>query len=218
MLTKSKKKKRFFRTLLTLLSVLLLLVFFINIYEITEANPYILTEEELLSDSADADCILVLGCSAYADGTLSSMLKERVETGIQLYQDGLSSVLLMSGVKDEEGYDEVDPMKNAAVASGVPADCVYVDEAGINTCNSMYRARFVLGADSVIIVTQRYHLYRSVYIARSLGLDAYGVCCDDIYYPGAFARWGREVLARVKAFAYCLAKPEARNMSLPVAP
>lgn len=83
-----------------------------------------------------------------------------------------------------------------------------MDHAGFSTYESMYRARDVFGAKRIIIVTQRYHLYRAVYIARSLGLEAWGVTSDYNRYAGQFARDVREVLARVKDFGTSIFQPE----------
>ncbi len=209
------KKGRFWRGLLVLGCIGLLALFFINIYEITEANPYFLSEEEA-AELEDVDCVLVLGCSVYADGTLCPMLQDRVDCGIRLYKMGASPKLLMSGDHRDDGYDEVNPMKHEAIAQGVPSEDVFMDHAGINTYNSMYRARDVFGAKKIIIVTQRYHLYRSVFYARKLGLDAYGVACEQVSYYGAFSRWGREVLARVKAFGYTIIQPSPEFLGDPI--
>ena len=156
----------------------------------------------------DVDCIIVLGCQVRDDGTPSHMLEDRLKRSVSLYKLGAAPKILMSGDHGREGYDEVDTMKHYAVDAGIPSTDVFMDHAGFSTYETMYRAKEVFCAKKVLIVTQEYHLYRSVYIAQQLGLDAYGVACDYRTYYGQTARDLREILARVKDFGMTLVKPE----------
>ncbi len=97
-------------------------------------------------------------------------------------------------------------MKDYLVENGISADCVYIDHAGFSTYESMYRARDVFKAQKVLIVTQKYHLYRAVYVARQLGIEAYGLDREELKYP--VKNNIREAAARVKDFFYCIEKPE----------
>ncbi|MBQ4625986.1 MAG: YdcF family protein, partial [Clostridia bacterium] len=153
------------------------------------------------------DCILVLGCGVHGD-TPSHMLEDRLLQGIALYHDGLSPKMIMSGDHGREHYDEVNVMKSFAVERGVASADVFMDHAGFSTYESMYRAKEVFQAEKILIVTQKYHLYRAVYDARALGLDAYGVASDPRTYAGQLYRDIREVLARSKDFVYSVFKPE----------
>lgn len=156
----------------------------------------------------DVDCILVLGCGVKADGTPSLMLKDRLERGVQLHQQGVAPKLLMSGDHGQEDYDEVGAMKAFATAAGIPSWDVFMDHAGFSTYESMYRAKEVFQAQRVVIVSQEYHLYRAIYIAQALGLDAYGVAAEGENYPGQWGRDVREVLAQAKDFVTTIAKPQ----------
>lgn len=171
------------------------------------------TEKYILSADAAArlegvDCVLVLGCSVRPDGSPSDMLYDRMRRGVELYEMGAAPKLLVSGDHGQVEYNEVDAMKRFALERGVPAEDIFMDHAGFSTYESMYRAKEIFGAKKIIIVTQEYHLYRAVYIARRLGLDAYGVDADYRDYSGQFNRDVREVLARVKDFFSCVFKPE----------
>ena len=139
---------------------------------------------------------------------ISPMLEDRLQRGIALYNAGAAPKLLMTGDHGREGYNEVGVMKRVAVEAGVPSEDVFMDHAGFSTYESMYRARDIFHAKKVIIVTQQYHLYRAVYIARSLGLDAYGVNCDYRTHGDQFFRDVREILARVKDFATSIIQPK----------
>ena len=144
------------------------------------------------------------------------MLYDRLQRSVEMYEAGVSDRLLMTGDHGREGYDEVDTMKGFAVEAGIPSECVFMDHAGFSTYESMYRAKAIFGAQKVLIVTQGYHLYRAVYIARQLGLEAYGVDADYRGYSGQTARDVREVLARVKDVGSCIFKPEPTYLGEPI--
>lgn len=172
----------------------------------SSASGYIIDTQS--AAGLDADCILVLGAGVNENGEPRLLLRDRLNTGTQLYQMGASNRLLMSGDHGRKDYDEVNGMKNYAVrTANIEPDDIFMDHAGFSTYESMYRARDVFDVDSVIIVTQKYHLYRAVYDARSLGLDARGVACDPGEYHGQIWLDMREVLARSKDLIYCIFKP-----------
>ncbi len=165
----------------------------------------------LTQDGEQFDCILVLGCAVYENGTMSNMLRDRVEVGILLYQLGLSRTILMSGDNRDMYYNEVEPMRAAAVEAGIPEDCIEVDRYGLSTYESLYRAIHERGYRKIVIVTQQYHLYRAVYVAEKLGAEAVGVSADKRAYRGQWKRSGREVLARCKDVVYGLVQPEVKH-------
>ncbi|HOJ81245.1 MAG TPA: ElyC/SanA/YdcF family protein [Clostridiales bacterium] len=180
-------------------------LFGINEYVKASVRDRIITAEE--AAGLDADCILVLGAHV-AGETPSLMLRDRLDCGIELYKAGASDRLLMSGDHGRKNYDEVNVMKQFAIDAGVPSSHVFMDHAGFSTYESLYRARDVFISKKIIIVTQEYHLYRALYIAERLGLEAYGVAAAHAEYPGQSYREFREVLARTKDFFYVIAKPE----------
>ena len=152
---------------------------------------------------------MVLGSSVYGN-TLAPTVENRVLTGLALYEGGSSDRLLMSGDHGKKDYDEVNSMKQYCVDKGVEPNVIFLDHAGFSTYDSMYRARDIFGVRKVIIVTQGYHLYRAVYIARALGLEAYGVVADgpDHSFLSDLRNQVRESLARVKDFVICIIEPE----------
>lgn len=154
------------------------------------------------------DCILVLGCGVKDDGTPSDMLMDRILTGVELYEQGVAPVIIMSGDHGKENYDEVNTMKNYAIKLGVPAEKIFLDHAGFSTYESMYRANAIFGVKSAAIVTQEYHLYRAMHDAKTFGIDTTGVPADKHKYYGQTARDIREIIARNKDFLFCLFKPK----------
>ena len=156
----------------------------------------------------DVDCILVLGCWVNPQGQPSHMLHDRLTRGVELYDLKAAPKLLMSGDHGQVSYDEVAAMKQFAVDHGIASENIFMDHAGFSTYESLYRAKEIFQADKIVIVTQEYHLYRALYIANRLGIEAYGVSSDYHTYYGQFTRDCREILARVKDCIYCIFKPE----------
>lgn len=183
------------------------LVLCINLWVTGSVRGSILTQEQT-AGLRDVDCIIVLGCQVRSDGSPSHMLEDRLRQGVALYTLGAAPKLLMSGDHGTDGYDEVDAMKQYAVESGVPSEDVFMDHAGFSTYETMCRAKKIFQAEKVLIVTQRYHLYRAVYLANALGMEAYGVAAEYRQYSGQFARDVREVLARVKDFGMAIFQPD----------
>ena len=182
-------------------------VFGVNGYVKHIGGAAILTAEQA-AELDGIDCIIVLGCQVRADGTPSDMLRDRLTRGIELYTLGAAPKLLMSGDHGRVEYDEVGTMKQYAIDAGIPSADIFKDHAGFSTYETVYRAKEVFAAQRVIIVTQAYHLYRALYIAEKLGLEAYGVPSDYHTYVGQSMREGREILARCKDFAISVWKPE----------
>lgn len=204
----SRKFKRIISAILLLCFIAVQIPLLLNVYMLEYSNRYFLTVEE--AAEMEFDCVLVLGAGVWGDSP-SHMLEERLNKGIEVYKTGCTDRLLMSGDHGRQDYDEVNVMKNFAVDSGAVSSHVFMDHAGFSTYESMYRARDVFQVKSVVIVTQKYHLYRAVYNARKLGLDAYGVCADGQYNYDIFVRSynnSREALARCKDFIWCIFKPE----------
>lgn len=185
--------------------ILVLILGGINLYVIFKVKGRIVPLEQ--AAGIKADCVLVLGAGVRGDGAPTPMLKDRLTQGVALYQVGASDRLLMSGDHGAPEYDEVNAMKQFAIESGVPSEKVFMDHAGFSTYESVYRAQAVFQAKKVIIVSQGYHLYRALYVADALGMEAYGVTADLQPYQGQWARQGREALARVKDFFFSLFKP-----------
>lgn len=179
---------------------------YLNRIVISAAGDRVLTETE--AEQLDGvDCILVLGAGVYANKYPSAMLEDRLAEGVALYHLGVSDRLLMSGDNGKINYNEVKVMKDYAIKAGVPSEHVFQDHAGFSTYESMYRARDVFAAKKIVIVTQDYHMYRALYIAQALGLDAYGVVSNPRLYEGQALRDCREILARAKDVFYCIFKP-----------
>lgn len=206
--------KRIIKATGSIILVALAAVIGINLYMCHTVRDLIVAPETAYYTAAD--CILVLGAGVREDGSPSNMLEDRLLTGIDIYENGLCKTLLMSGDHGHSDYDEVNCMKSYAAAAGVPTEDIFMDHAGFSTYESMYRARDVFGAKKVVIVTQEYHLYRALYVAKSLGLDAVGVSADLRTYYGQSLRETRELAARIKDVCYTIFEPLPTYLGDPI--
>ena len=145
------------------------------------------------------DCILVLGAGLRSDGSPSDMLADRLRGAVALYEQGVSSVIVLSGDRSGEDYDEVSAMVSYCLAAGVPEASLVSDPFGFSTYESVVNT-LAAGYDRFVVVTQTYHLYRALYIAESLGAESVGFSADYHSYRGQPMRDAREVMARVKDF------------------
>ena len=208
-----QKKRRWVKLLLILIFAGLLSAGGINWFVVRRSGKEIQSLQKLASQkSRKADAVVVLGAKVRKDGSMSLMLKERVDLGIQAYKQGLADRIIMSGDHGTGGYDEVSTMKTYAIEKGVPSEHIFKDHAGFSTYETMYRAKDVFRAKSIIVVTQKYHLYRAVYDAKALGLEVKGISCDKAVYKGDKARKFREAIARIKDFGYTAVKPKPKYL------
>lgn len=198
--------KKVLKYIIIFIIIIAIIILGINLYVILSTKKQII-EEEKYTELSDIDCIIILG-AGIVEGKPSHMLEDRLLEGIKLYQNNVSDKIIMSGDHGRKEYDEVNVMKNYAIQKGVPSENIFMDHAGFSTYESIYRARDIFKARKVVIVTQKYHLYRALYIANQLGIEAYGVGADPRQYVGRIYREMREILARNKDFIKCIFKPE----------
>lgn len=210
------KKKRLIKKLILLAGIgiafVLAVLFIINAVVIGTADKFVYSIDEI-DDLVKADCVLVLGSLVYSDDRLSHVLQDRVDYAIKIYKAGKADKLLFTGDHGQTEYDEVNSMMNYAVKKGVPKEDIFLDHAGFSTYESMVRARDVFCVSDVIIVTQKFHISRALYIANQLGLNATGVNSNPRRYLNAAKDAMRESLARVKDFFYVnIFRPEPKYL------
>ena len=174
-----------------------------NIVVCASSAKYIYDRNNIQELDNDFDCILVLGAGVYSDGTPTPMLNDRLVVACEAYEAGCSNRLVMSGDHISADYNEPKAMKNFAIEQGIDSKVIFLDHAGISTYDSIYRAINIYGAEKILIVTQKYHLYRAIYLAQSMGAEAYGVSANLRSYIGQPKYTVREWAARVKDFAIC---------------
>ena len=200
-----KKKRALIAVIATLSTLLLCAIVGLGIINSIVKKG---TAEQILAPEAtaqlkDVDCILVLGAKIMPGGTPSHVLEDRMRRAVSLYDSEATPVLLVSGDHGQREYDEVTAMKQYAVDHGVPSSDVFMDHAGFETYDSVYRAKETFQAKRVIIVSNRAHLLGALYIAKQLGMEAWGVSSDYREYVSAPGVGLKGFLERVNIFFKC---------------
>ena len=178
-----------------------------------ESKPYIYQDKDLIPHT---DTALIPGASVSLDGVMSPVLKDRANAAIVLYNNQKVNTILISGDNSTTTYNEVSPVKLYLIAYGIPEENIYLDYAGFDTYSTMYRARDIFLVKNMTVVTQSFHLPRAVYLARHLGITAYGYDANDGHY--LLKNYIREWFADVKAMINLLVntKPKYLGKIVPV--
>lgn len=152
---------------------------------------------------------IVFGAGLWRDGAPTPILQDRVETGANLYFAGKVEKILMTGDNSLVEYNEPEAMRQYALKLGVPDSAIVLDYAGRRTYDSCYRAKEIFRLREVILVTQKFHLARALFLCNALGLDGVGVEANNrSYHKSALLIWNfRELPATLTAFADVLTRP-----------
>jgi vancomycin permeability regulator SanA len=205
--------KKIVKFIITTIIITILLILITNINMIISTKTKIKDKKEL--ENEDIDCIIILGAGVRGNNP-SPMLEDRLITGIEVYNDKISTKIIVSGDHGQEHYDEVNVMKNYLKNNGIKDENIFMDHAGFSTYDSIYRAKKIFKAKKIVIVTQKYHLYRALYIAEKLNIDAYGIPSDKRNYRFQTKREIREIAARFKDFIKCIFKPKSKCLGEPI--
>lgn len=205
--------KRLARGVILALGLLAALVLFCYGWVNLSAHKLIYEDIEALPE---AQAAVILGAAILQSGDPSPVLRHRIDTAIRIYEAGKVEKLLVTGDNGTFAYNEVDPARKYLLERGIPEEDIFLDYAGFDTYSSMYRARDIFLAGSVIVVSQGFHLPRAIFIAKHLGLEAYGMKADRGDY--LFKNYAREVLADVKAVGDLLLgrEPEYLGEEIPI--
>ena len=192
-----KAIKKLFITLLFIGIALAVIISSTNIYIMLVGKANFTTIDEI---DGKYDCAIVPGAKVGSDGTVSYMLRDRLDFAYELYNKGAVNKILVSGDHGDTNYDEVNAMRQYLLDKDVKIEDIFMDHAGFDTYSTMYRAKEIFEVQSAVICTQKYHLYRASYIAKKLGIVAKGIACD-VYISRKLPYYRlREWAARVKAF------------------
>ena len=184
-----------------------LFVCILNVSMINNTEKQIYNIDELNAIDSEYDCILVLGCGIRPDGSPTPRLKDRLTVALNTFNGGYSKLLFVTGDSKETDYMETESMKRFLIKNGVNEDNIICDGYGLSTYESIWRAKNIYGFKKILIVTQEYHLYRSLYIANKMGLTAIGINADLRTYSSQFKDNLRESLARIKDMIYTQMMP-----------
>lgn len=191
-----KKLRKFLIFFSLLLCGGLLFIWGLHSFILRETESQIFTTFESVPES---HTVIILGASVHSDGKLSPILQDRVDTGLKLYKEGKAKRFLLSGDNRVADYDEVSAMRNYLLNLCVPAEDIFIDPAGIDTYDSMFRSNAIFEVPSAIVVTQQFHLPRTIFIAKQLGLNYSGFPAISQNYKTESSLVRREKIANLKA-------------------
>ena len=159
---------------------------------------------------------LVLGARAYNDNQVSPVFSDRLITAADLYNEGKIEKIIVSGDHGTISYDEVTAGRNFLLDQGVSGDDIFLDHAGFDTYDSVYRAQEIFKAPRVLIITQRFHLPRALYFAEERDFSALGCVADKQNYENLNYFENREILARVKGWLESFFKVKPKYLGEPI--
>lgn len=196
-----KKKMIVLWISIAVLAFILTLILTVNFIVVIGAGKITVGNKEYSIDKK-YDAIVVLGAGLRPDGTPSNMLEDRLKGAIELYKKGVAPKIILSGDCSGEDYDEVSSMRKFCIDNGVSASDIIRDDAGFSTYETMDNVVNKMGYKKIMVVTQKYHIYRSVYLARRMGADADGFSTDyrEYIFWAQRKRDVREFAARIKDF------------------
>ncbi len=199
-------RRRLWRALVVA-GALLVSVVLANLWVASKARPFLLGQR----DDATREVIVVLGAAVRGE-VPSPVLARRLALAARLFHDGRAERVLVSGKREPPYYDETRAMRRYLLDEGVPAERIVEDPLGYRTYETFRRARDEYGVRGCLIVTNAFHIERSVYLARALGIDALGVAADDSGFSRSTRmKWAaREALARARAVLDVVLAPRAR--------
>lgn len=163
-----------------------------------------------------AQVAVIPGAAVLTNGALSPVFRDRVDMASAIYKAGKVEKILVTGDNSSIAYNEVNPVRLYLMARGVPSDDIFLDHAGFDTYSSMFRARDIFLTESIIVVTQSFHLSRAVYTAQHLGIPAVGMSADNGHY--LFSNYLREIFANGKTMFNLLihSQPKYLGNEIPI--
>ena len=206
----SKKRKRVFFFLFILIIIGIVGTLLINLHIVNSTKNQIIKLDNI-ENVDNYDAILVLGCKVNGNSP-SLMLTKRLEMANDVYKK-TSIKLLLSGDHGKKNYDEVNIMRDYLLDYNIKEKDIFLDHAGFSTYDSIYRAKYIFGVKKIIIITQKYHMYRALYLANKLDIEAVGIEASDIPQKGVMLKNKiREVLSRDKNFFLGIIKPKSKYL------
>ena len=172
-------------------------LFLVNFYVLQDSKDTMYNDIENLPEYK---VWLVFWASVYRDGTPSPVLRDRLDGAYDAYQAGKIKKLIVSGDNSVEKYDEPTAMQQYLIARGVTESDIFLDYAGFDTFDSVYRANYIFWVSEMTLFTQSFHLKRALYIADWLWLEAAWYATDYNQYINENYNNRREFFSRIKAF------------------
>jgi len=201
------KKEKNIKLSLILLAFVLVIILISN-WQVYMAGKNLMKKD--ISELEEAQVVIALGARVYDNGKMSDVFRDRVDTAFEVYESGKAKKILVSGDHGRKEYDEVNTAREYLLTKGVKEEDIFMDHAGFDTYDSLYRAGYIFEIEKAIISTQKSHLPRALYIGDNLGLEVKGIQADKHIYINSLQQFIRERLANVKAFLNVLLKSKPK--------
>lgn len=180
-----------------------------NTVVLSQARGRIVESATDIPEAVEPEAILILGAGVKKSGAPSNALADRLQTGLDAWSAGIAPIIVVTGANSLESRHQVDVMAQWLESRGVPEDAIIRDPGGVNTYDSMWRARNTYHLTSLVAVSQRFHLARIVYDGEQLGLDVWAIQADRREYSKLWLWTVREWGARAKDLVMGIVKPDA---------
>ena len=186
--------KRIFNFFFKIGIVLVLFLVLSNVYVVLSTQQLV---HESSEDTPATKVALILGTSKrVTNGNPNPYFNYRIDAAYELYASGKVKHFIVSGDNREKYYNEPKDMQQALVKKGVPTEKITLDYAGLRTLDSVIRAKEVFGQDTILVVTQKFHTYRSLFLCKSYGIEAHAYAAKNIPLSLSYKIILREFLAR----------------------
>ncbi|MPS63522.1 MULTISPECIES: ElyC/SanA/YdcF family protein [unclassified Chryseobacterium] len=144
---------------------------------------------------------LLLGTSkSLSNGQPNAYFYNRIQATVDLYKSGKIQYIIVSGDNSRKDYNEPEDMQQELIKSGIPQDRIFMDHAGFRTLDSVVRAKDIFGQNKLVIISQKFHNERAVFLAQQNGMDAFGYNAADVNKYTGFKTNVREYFAKAKAY------------------
>lgn len=194
--------KKFFKNILKIFLLLfvagIIFIAFANYSIKKESSPFLFSEAAKIPQTKAA---ILLGTSKILNnGMPNAYFDNRMDAAVTLYKSGKIKCIIVSGDNSRKNYNEPEDMQQALIRQGVPQDRIFLDFAGFRTLDSVVRAKEIFGQKKLVIISQKFHNERAVFLARQNGIEAYGYNAEDVNKYAGFKTNLREYLAKAKAY------------------
>jgi SanA protein len=192
------RKRKYKIIILTSIVVIFVLTIWANIAVNQSANKFISND---LAHVEPNNVGLLLGTSRnLKNGAKNDFFFNRIDAAVELYKGGKIRNIIISGDNSKTDYNEPADMKVELVKNGIPDSLIYLDYAGFRTLDAVVRAKEIFGQNSFIVISQKFHNERAVYLARKFGINAFGYNAKEVKAYKGFKTKLREYFARDKMF------------------
>lgn len=182
---------------LTAVFSVMVLLLACNIWVILSTTNQVYTE---LREVPERKVALVLGTSKrFADGSPNTYFHNRIDAAARLYKEGKVKHLIVSGDNRTQYYNEPRDMRQALLERGIPDSAITLDYAGLRTLDSIVRSKKIFGQHKLVVVTQKFHSYRALFIGDYYKMNAVAYAAEELPFKESISILFREFLARPMA-------------------